>query len=180
MGPRPFPRVDGGEIEGVIKMKKIFLLAAFLLAVSSLSYADKSPIQLRPVVYKDDAQKIKTDKFQDPATPTHTIFISREVLLNNKDISNVLIVRSDPAKFNGLPQIILHFTPNGKQKLQAITEQYLNGRIALFFDNQLLMAPHIAAPITSGMLTIVLRDISTDESAEEFVKEAGFEPQFNR
>lgn len=61
------------------------------------------------------------------------------------------------ASFNpnsGEPIVQLQFTPDGTQKFEAITTRNLHKRVAIFLDNQQLLAPMVNSVIPNGQAVI--------------------------
>ncbi|MEK7127508.1 MAG: protein translocase subunit SecD [Patescibacteria group bacterium] len=68
------------------------------------------------------------------------------------DLSGTDLARAD-AGFNqntGEPIVNLTFTSDGAKKFEDITKRNLNKRVAIFLDEQLLMAPTVQSVITGG------------------------------
>lgn len=64
--------------------------------------------------------------------------------------------RADPAfdTSNGSPIIQMNFTPEGAKKFEEITQRNLGKRLAIFLDDQVLMAPTIQSVISGGKAII--------------------------
>ncbi len=63
----------------------------------------------------------------------------------------------------GQPEIQLEFNAEGAKKFKKLTEENLNKRIAIFLDNQILMAPKVNSVIADGH-AVITGQFTVDEA----------------
>lgn len=113
-----------------------------------------------------------------------TIFVHGEFILNHKNIENAELAIQDEkpptwlavadkagmAKLQDKPTVIIHILLNdtGQEILETITARNIGKKIAIFLDNELIMAPTIIEAITTGRISIA-GDIEKQQ-AEQIVK----------
>ncbi len=72
--------------------------------------------------------------------------------------------------YSGEWVISLEFTKEGKGKFAQLTKEQVGKQLAIFFDNELITAPKINEPITSGSVLISGGNGFTYEEAEKMVQ----------
>jgi len=151
--------------------KKIFLLIGLVLILSVYSCAQKENLQFRLVLTSQEAETTAHDKYlykiHKDRLPEE-LLVAKEVLLS--DSIDKIIIWTKPDSF---PIITIKLTKRGKNKLEEITKQQLKRRIALIFENKVLIAPKIMEPIESGQIQIVTWQIKNEQEAKDFAKKLG-------
>jgi preprotein translocase subunit SecD len=74
--------------------------------------------------------------------------------LTGKDLKKASVDFSQSGQTTGQPVVALEFTPEGSQKFADITQKNLSRPVAIFLDDQLITAPIVNEPITSGQAVI--------------------------
>lgn len=94
--------------------------------------------------------------FREEASPSAQTATIAAVLYQNfqkeTDLSGTDLARAT-AGFNqntSEPIVNLEFTAEGAKKFEEITRRNINKRVAIFLDNQLLMAPNVQSVISGG------------------------------
>jgi preprotein translocase subunit SecD len=143
--------------ENMTKRILLYLLAVlFTLPMTYITKAsDNIQIDFR-FVYKDPAPHyeevlLKNDRF----------FANRTSILSINDITSASVVTQDEGfyekgsiVYKPMPALLIQFKEDSKKKLHKLTSENINKRLGIFINGQLIMAPIIMQPISSGSVTI--------------------------
>jgi hypothetical protein len=86
----------------------------------------------------------------DPSKAGQTVRVSREVLLDERDIAACQPMPALNASERN--RIALTMTPAGAEKLQKITEAHIGERLAVVLGDRVLMSPRIASAVSRSMV----------------------------
>lgn len=101
----------------------------------------------------------------DPEAPSQpfTIPTYEPTDLTGADLSKATIVYDNTGIAAGVPQIQLQFNGEGTRKFREITQNNVGKQVAIYLDDQMLIAPTVEAPISTGT-AVITGDFSLDEA----------------
>ena len=158
-------------------MKKVLLVIALTVLMAAPSFAKTKEIQFKLVLSAEEAKSAANKKYkvqiredQEP----QNVHVGKEALLTNTDIASI-VIRPDADKLTRkYPVLDIIFTPEGSEKLKDVTTKYLQKRIAILIDGEVLGTPYMVYPLTKGHLLLSSWKINTPEAAEKLIKDLGF------
>jgi len=74
--------------------------------------------------------------------------------LTGKELKKAAVNFDQSGQTSGQPVVALEFTPTGAQKFADITQRNVSRPVAIFLDDQLVTAPIVNEPITTGQAVI--------------------------
>ncbi|MFC1703687.1 hypothetical protein ACFL1E_02755 [Candidatus Omnitrophota bacterium] len=177
-------------------MKTIFLFVVLTLYIGINCYAQNKQIQFRLVLSEDEIATKDHDQYSfavNENSEPKDMYVDKEVLLSNSDIEKIIITsetfpvygaksimapKGNEDLTSTFQEIIIEFKPESAKKLEEVTRNNLKRQMAIISDENVLMAPRILQPITEGTVQISGGFSESKENAIAFVKELGFEPEF--
>jgi len=151
-------------------MKKIAAFSCLFLSFYTLCFSQTKVLQFRAVLTEQESQSTPFDKYIDNFGKE--ILVDKEVLLSNKDIDKIGIVKAS-REFPNESLLVVAFTNSGKGRFFEVTKESLNKRLAIIVDDNVLTAPYIIEAIDTGQTMI---PVSSFNAAEELIKHLGFAP----
>jgi preprotein translocase subunit SecD len=82
------------------------------------------------------------------------IFSFESTGLTGKDLKKASVSFDQGGQTSGQPVVALEFTPEGVDKFADITQRNVSRPVAIFLDDQLVTAPLVNEPITTGQAVI--------------------------
>jgi preprotein translocase subunit SecD len=161
-----------------MKINISIVVIVYLFLITSSALATDSFIEFR---LADNNQIDNSTKY---VINNQAIFVHAELILNHKNIENAELEIQDKkpptwlavadktgmAKLQDKPTVIIHILLNntGQKILETITARNIGKKLAIFLENELVMAPTIIEAITTGRISIV-GDIEKQQ-AEQIIK----------
>ena len=146
------------------------MFTSLFVCFYSLCFSQTKELQFRLVLTEQESKTISFDKYIDDFGKE--IFVDKEILLSNKDIKKMGIVRSNQ-EFPGKSIVMIIFTDSGKSKFLEVTRKNINNQLAVIVDDKVLASPYIRESIYTGWTAI---PITSFKEAEELIKNLGFVP----
>lgn len=122
----------------------------------------QSIFQVRLVV---DAASDGTEQlaYKDKDGQTLMLDVQKTPVLDLNDIESAEVVTEDTP--SGQPQVRIMLTPQGRERLEEVSEQAIHKRLAIVIDGKVYAAPMIQAKLTSDYIPI--GDVPTEEQAKD-------------
>lgn len=149
-------------------MRKIIISIIIFAGLYTVCFAQTKELQFRLVLTYQESKSTPFDKYIDNSG--NEILVSKNVLLSNKDIDKIGIVKG---KFNEY-FLIVEFNSEGKSKFFEVTRNYINRQLAQIVNDKVLSVPLVREAIDTGKCRIYF--FPSFSEAETLIKKIGFAP----